>query len=185
MRRENLTGQRFEHLTVLSFDGIDKKGNACWLCQCDCGKKVVVPTSVLKSGHKKSCGCMWRYDLKGKRFGKLTAVERIKGKWRCKCDCGNEIICKTERLVSGHKKSCGCDEYINGINVRKSIAGQRFGRLVAIEPVTRDKWRCKCDCGNEIIVARRSLVSGVTKSCGCLRRDFLKRRLNNVSTNNT
>lgn len=178
MRRENLVGQRFERLTVLSFEGTDNKGNTRWLCQCDCGNKVIAIASALKSGHKKSCGCMWRYDLKGKRFGKLTAVERIKGKWRCICDCGNEVIYKTEYLVSGRKKSCGCDTYINGIYVKKSIAGQRFGRLVAIEPVTRDKWKCKCDCGNEYIAARRSLVSGVTKSCGCIRRERSK-KINN------
>ena len=29
-------------------------------------------------------------------------------------------------------------------------------------------WRCKCDCGNEVIVRSASLVTGVTKSCGCL-----------------
>lgn len=29
-------------------------------------------------------------------------------------------------------------------------------------------WVCRCDCGNEIIVSSSSLVSGNTKSCGCV-----------------
>lgn len=51
------------------------------------------------------------------------------------------------------------------------ITGQRFGRLVAIEMAFkknyRSHWRCKCDCGNEIIVDLGNLRSGHTKSCGC------------------
>ena len=30
-----------------------------------------------------------------------------------------------------------------------------------------------CDCGEEVIIDHRSLQSGATKSCGCLRRDRL------------
>lgn len=53
----------------------------------------------------------------------------------------------------------------------KDVRGVRFGRLVAIEPVGRDKyrsvlWRCVCDCGRETIVPTNSLKNA--KSCGCL-----------------
>lgn len=60
----------------------------------------------------------------------------------------------------------------------KDLSGTRFERLIVIrlsdchmeprgEMVTR--WLCKCDCGRESVVLRNSLVSGKTKSCGCLR----------------
>lgn len=54
----------------------------------------------------------------------------------------------------------------------RDISGERFGRLVAIEPTDRRinggiVWRCKCDCGNETFVARGNLISGGAKSCGC------------------
>lgn len=57
----------------------------------------------------------------------------------------------------------------------KDIRGQRFGRLVALEPVGRDEqgyvlWRCKCDCGNEKIASTKSLGKG-TSSCGCYSRE--------------
>ena len=40
--------------------------------------------------------------------------------------------------------------------ILEDISGKRYGRLVAIEPVGKNKkgltlWRCKCDCGNEKI----------------------------------
>lgn len=57
------------------------------------------------------------------------------------------------------------------------LTGQRFGKLVVIERVWRKgatHWRCKCDCGNETAVVNSHLVSGYTKSCGCLRVEFCK-----------
>lgn len=67
----------------------------------------------------------------------------------------------------------------------KDITGQRFGRLVAIKLIPKEErtwsnkeraWLCKCDCGNEVIVRQRNLLSArMTKSCGCLRkRDAFK-----------
>lgn len=34
------------------------------------------------------------------------------------------------------------------------------------------KWLCRCDCGNEVSVLGSSLVSGHTKSCGCLMKRY-------------
>lgn len=56
--------------------------------------------------------------------------------------------------------------------IAMNIAGQRFGRLVAIEdsgnkPGAGRSWRCRCDCGNETIVPVRILRFGDTRSCGC------------------
>lgn len=57
----------------------------------------------------------------------------------------------------------------------RNVAGQRFGRLVALERVgTRNKaalWRCVCDCGREHNVVASKLFDGVTQSCGCLRQE--------------
>lgn len=58
----------------------------------------------------------------------------------------------------------------------KNLTGQRFGRLVAIEPSekTRDRrviWKCQCDCLNITFVESSNLTKGHTKSCGCLHRE--------------
>lgn len=53
-------------------------------------------------------------DLTGKRFGKLTVMERDginkhrQALWKCACSCGNEITVSTSSLKSGNTKSCGC-----------------------------------------------------------------------------
>ena len=54
-----------------------------------------------------------RLDLTGQRFGKLTAVERAadvgrRTAWRCRCDCGGEVVAKTVHLRAGKVTSCGC-----------------------------------------------------------------------------
>jgi len=55
---------------------------------------------------------------------------------------------------------------------RLELAGQRFGRLVAIEPGPNQRgrvtWHCQCDCGGESWPHATSLISGNSKSCGCL-----------------
>jgi len=58
------------------------------------------------------------------------------------------------------------------------LTGQKFGRLTAINPTEersqgRVVWHCECECGNTIEVPSHSLVSGNTKSCGCLKKETL------------
>ena len=56
----------------------------------------------------------------------------------------------------------------------KDWTGHRFGRLTAIRNTfTKENtgnylWEYKCDCGNTIIAKSGNVVSGHTKSCGCL-----------------
>jgi len=48
------------------------------------------------------------------------------------------------------------------------VAGQRFGKLVAIEVVEtgrRRKWRCKCDCGQYASCSTDNLRNGNSRSC--------------------
>lgn len=54
----------------------------------------------------------------------------------------------------------------------KNIAGQKFGRLVALERVGKDKhgmslWKCVCECGGTATVSINNLTTGHTLSCGC------------------
>lgn len=66
------------------------------------------------------------------------------------------------------------------------ITGQRFGRLVVLDQVTkytddprykqRPTWRCLCDCGNETFVFGTNLRGGNTKSCGCLQKEAVRNR---------
>ena len=112
-------------------------------------------------------------DLKGKRYGKLVVIE-YSGKghsglpmWKCKCDCGNNSVVRAPDLLSGNTKSCGCLK-----RFKEDMTGKEFGMLKVIKYAGSKKgvgslWLCKCECGNEKVMSRKTLIGG-TKSCGCL-----------------
>lgn len=127
-------------------------------------------------------------DITGLRYSKLLVKKRVEdyispsgtrfSQWLCQCDCGNETIARKTHLTDGTKTSCGCEaRRLTSERSMKDLTGQRFHMLVAKEriPMTTkngkkiSKWRCICDCGNEAIVRTTDLLSGQTKSCGCLR----------------
>ena len=53
-------------------------------------------------------------DLSGKKFGYLTVIEqtgkdsRGRSIWKCKCDCGAELVVRGSSLLTGNTASCGC-----------------------------------------------------------------------------
>ena len=114
-----------------------------------------------------------KYDLTGRKFGKLTAVKRAEGEkskavWECECECGSAKRASYHDLTQGRVQSCGC-----GRASARDLTGQRFGRLTAIENTGEKKsrcyvWRCRCDCGKETLATSNALLSGNTQSCGCL-----------------
>ena len=57
----------------------------------------------------------------------------------------------------------------------KNLIGQQFSNLTVIERGTtrnhKTYWKCRCTCGQELEVRADSLISGNTKSCGCLHKE--------------
>jgi len=119
----------------------------------------------------------------GNRYGKLVVLERAENnkygdaQWLCQCDCGNQTIVKGVSLRNGHTKSCGCLKGKNLIEINHNkvidLSEQRFGRLTVIEPVYNQqkkmRWLCQCECGSKVLVRSSNLLSGETKSCGCIK----------------
>lgn len=61
------------------------------------------------------------------------------------------------------------------------LTGKRFGKLVALhrgesQYRTVSTWVCKCDCGEITTTRTHRLMSGATRSCGCLRRELSSKR---------
>lgn len=81
--------------------------------------------SVIKTHHFGVLICMcqnekYRQEIMSQKWGKLTALEfagytkkHRRTLWKCLCDCGNEVIVRSDclrskRKESGSIKSCGC-----------------------------------------------------------------------------
>lgn len=167
------------------------------MCKCDCGNFVVARYSELNSGTVKSCGCaksehckIPHNELIGKKFGKLQVLsyegKRIMpdGKtarhmYKCQCDCGSApFLIQKISLTTGHSLSCGClqKEIVTkkweNFREENNIVGKRFGKLTVTKFAgikdNNSLYECACDCGNVDIYWRFNLVSGYSKSCGCL-----------------
>ena len=93
---------------------------------------------------------------------------------RCHCEVDGHYI----GYVECHEGVC---KYWS-----EDLSNMKFGRLTVVglagvkEYIDKNgrisrtvKWKCKCDCGNETTASSSMLKSGRTKSCGCLRSDFI------------
>lgn len=159
-----------------------------------------------------------KINLVGQRFGMLEVVsfERMgsNGKeYRCKCDCGNEKVYRTDTLRSGLVKACGCQRIkalrdnchinynpthlhtrevvekrkkFNRLGAEKKI-GERFNRLtiVSVKRCHRHyQMICKCDCGKMTHPVYADLVNGKVKSCGCHQKEMASITGSNVGYKN-
>ena len=69
--------------------------------------------------------------------------------------------------------------------------GKQYGRLTVVDVADRLLWRnknrhyvCKCECGITKIINSSDLVSGNVNSCGCLKKDKNRKRLQTHGNSN-
>ena len=152
-------------LTVISKIDDGAASKSSYVCQCDCGNKIVVKYQNLANQKgRRSCGCAEFTDLTGKRYGKLVVEKRVTvaeaGKegnnhwWKCQCDCGNTTYVLGGNLLNGTTKSCGCLKE----GPKENLTGRRFGRLVVKGWIPDENrgivWECQYDCGNTCYTKR-------------------------------
>lgn len=118
----------------------------------------------------------------GKTYGKLLIIDELEphitpngSKQRivkCQCACGNVFdIRLTSARKNGKCTRCRYKDH------RADLTGKRFGKLVVISMADDylspsghrlARCRCLCDCGNTCDVNMSALVTGATRSCGCI-----------------
>ena len=82
MRLIDLTGKRFGRLVVI--ERSDKIGShPMWLCECDCGNRVIVDGANLRTNHTKSCGCYHSEIAPKNRTKHGKSYTRLHRIWAC------------------------------------------------------------------------------------------------------
>lgn len=192
----DLTGKKFEHLTVLyrGEDLIkdDKRRRVRWHCVCDCGNELDVITDNLKKRPHMACrecsnkkrANSNRDNHIGETYGRLTILDIIidggPTKAKCKCDCGNEYIGCQSDIIIGHTKSCGClqSEMTSLTNTKDwtglvAISGVKFIRQHHKNSKGQWVWECQCPlCNNMFYELPAKVNNGHTTSCGCRIQSF-------------
>lgn len=101
---EDLSNQVIGFRRVLNY-----KGTGRWECECTiCGY-----TEIIEKRYIRSRRCVHKLNnfnnLKDKQINDWTIIKYVGNKsWLCRCVCGIEKVIKTQRLITGDSKSCGC-----------------------------------------------------------------------------
>ena len=143
----SLIGKKINMLTVLG-----ESEDHTLRCRCDCGKEVFYKDYVLRSKERAPISC-----------GHIEKSKDIvlRSKENAPISCGyieNSLVPESASASSTSTSS--------------NLVGNRYGRLKVMaldEPHASFRmWRCHCDCGDEITIREGNLLSGNTRSCGCL-----------------
>lgn len=191
----DLTGNVYGKLTVVGRD-TSTVGKVRYMCRCSCGKEKSILSQHLKDGHSKSCGCAKpgakpaksagvRIDLTGINFGRWHVEKYLGGGcYQCVCDCGTVKEVKALYLRSGESNSCGCwkAELSRQKLIDAGAHAQRMdlkdttnGMLTYVGEIGDDehgvRWiSCQCACGKTYRMRANEYIRGLTKSCGCYRK---------------
>lgn len=129
----DISGQRFGKLVALHATNERKGRSVVWACRCDCGTICKVPITTLLSNHMHSCGCIYKPNLQGKKFGQLTVLESTSKRnsnreivWKCRCNCGNIHYVGTSQLTTGNTQSCGCVKSHGEANIKLFLSNKNI-----------------------------------------------------------
>ncbi len=190
--KNDLAGQRFGKLLAIRElpDRINKQ--VIWELKCDCGITVFRKSCDVKRARDKlkqmqSCGCHQELNLAGE-YGNFTVLEKAeltkRGRfWICKCRCGNTFKKLATEIKNNHgAMHCGCIKQYTG-RKSASLIGRKFSKLTVIEYIDSPghaTWKCKCDCGKEIITKGMYLRRGTRRDCGCTKRPKYSTRFTGI-----
>lgn len=188
---KDLTGKRFNHLTVISFYGKEKR-KTLWHCKCDCGNTKIVSSSCLVNNYTKSCGCEAKKMLhqpKWIKHGKSnTRIYKIYIKMVRRCNC------KTDKDYCnyGSRGIIVCDEWKNDfMNFYNWSIQNGYNETLTLDRINNDgnyepnncRWTTMKEQSNNTRFNRYITYNGVTKTltqwaeCLGFKEDTLRARI--------
>lgn len=140
----DLSNKRFGRLVVISRVP-NKNGRPRWLCRCDCGSFCEVPSSALRSGNTRSCGCLQK-DIASKNStihgDSKTRLYKI---WACIKDrCTNP---RNARYADyGGRGISVCDEWHTYIPFREWALSHGYADELSIDRADNNGSYCPENC---------------------------------------
>jgi hypothetical protein len=137
MKFIDITGNKYNRLTVIKRIGTSNNGQVRWLCQCDCGNYTEVSGGNLKNGSVKSCGCIVTENNKKRATHNMTNT-RLYYIW---CDIKNRC---TNQNLECYKNYGGrgievCNEWKNNfLNFYNWAMQNDYQKNLTIDRINND-----------------------------------------------
>lgn len=167
--------------------GNEKITKACYLLNQDvksCGCLKLESSSANGKSLKGKSYKSWNQYI-GKKYNSLTVISMVdEVRYLTECDCGKRVIYSASLVVRGKVRSCAdnyCIASFANSKVGPESIGKVFNNLTIISLFRKDNpirynetdliASCKCICGNQKDINAYQVVSGQTKSCGCIKKN--------------
>ena len=139
----DLTGKKFNKLTVVKRLENSIGGVSVWLCQCECGNFTTVRGSNIKNGSVKSCGCLLK---EGTTTTHGLSKTKIYGIWNSiKSRCLNPNSESYKRY--GARGICVCEEWKNSFESFYLWSIENgYNEKLSIERIDNDGNYCPQNC---------------------------------------
>lgn len=138
------SGERFNKLTIVK--KVDGAGRACWLCECDCGNRLMTDSTRLRSGVTNRCNDCARKVSADKRrtLGdeKLTKEYRAWSNMKNRCDNPNYTLFHRY----GGRGISVCDSWGDDYKVFLSDMGRATSKEHSIDRIDNNLGYCKENC---------------------------------------
>lgn len=134
--RINLTGQKFNRLTVIARAGV-LYGEVAWLCLCECGSRKIIGGREIRSGRVQSCGCLiqdvsFQIGMANRTHG-LTATSEWKS-WRSMRDRCQDLT----NFRYGGRGIQVCEEWRNDFEAFYRYMGPKPGPGYSLDRINND-----------------------------------------------
>lgn len=135
---KDITGCKFARLSVISLnENRSSSGSARWDCICDCGNSVVADGLALRSGAKKSCGCLHLEQAQNVNFKHGLYKHRLYQCWSAMIGrCFNEDDANYENY--GGRGITVCKEWLDVKNFVDSDFAKSFQEGLTIDRINNN-----------------------------------------------
>lgn len=147
-KQRDISKQKFNNLTAISFDHRDEKSRHYWKFRCDCGRELIIRKSSVTSGNTKMCKECANIQLSKNKTTHGMSKTRIYKEWAGMIQrCNNPKSTSYERY--GAKGITVCDEWLgeNGfINFCKWAMANGYRDDLTIDRIDNDKGYSPDNC---------------------------------------
>lgn len=190
-------GDKIGELVFITYDKITSipKGRKA-IFNCSCGKRAIIlfESDVLEGKLRRCKTCLAK--LKSENFGVYSTwktlinhhdIEEVGSRWFLSFenflkDMGikpnGSIFSRKDKSKPFSIENCKWGTRQDAMYKADNVVfpGAKINLLTVLEKDHSGKragwyWKCRCDCGNLVVIKQDSIKSGNSKSCGCLAKE--------------